>query len=368
MDKRCKCCSEMKNSQFLSGTTTGMRYSTDGEYTCKSKNIVYLCECTRCHQQYVGETSKQINVRSNNRRADIKKTRIGRDVTDAQRKVLSLGLKFILTPTEFNRMQLLNNLRSMTRGIFAPLEDESLRNVGRKMLLKNNLIQKYVDMLPNTHTKCNISFESKKAVEELAKNRDVVIRPADKEVTDAQRKVLSLGLKFILTPTEFNRMQLLNNLRSMTRGIFAPLEDESLRNVGRKMLLKNNLIQKYVDMLPNTHTKCNISFESKKAVEELAKNRDVVIRPADKEGKVVIWDRKMYISEGIRQVETDSYKKITVKENVNIIKNVTNMISKHFEKEERRRILVDKPNPEHMYLLTKIHKQKNAMPRQTNCQ
>ncbi|KAI0984462.1 hypothetical protein GJ496_004308 [Pomphorhynchus laevis] len=87
-----------------------------------------------------------------------------------------------------------------------------------------------------------------------------VVNLSELQVTDAQRKVLSLGLKFTPTPTEFNRMQLLNNLRSMTRGIFATLEDESLRNVGRKMLLKNNLIQKYVDMLPNTHTKCNISY------------------------------------------------------------------------------------------------------------
>lgn len=78
-DKRCKCCANMNVSNSLNSSITGMQYSIKGTHTCKSSNLIYLCECMECQQQYIGETSGQMNIRMNNRRSDIKSKHIGRD-------------------------------------------------------------------------------------------------------------------------------------------------------------------------------------------------------------------------------------------------------------------------------------------------
>ena len=56
--------------------------STKGPYTrsynvctsanCKSRGVVYLIECKKCHKQYVGSTKNALHIRLNSHRSDIK--------------------------------------------------------------------------------------------------------------------------------------------------------------------------------------------------------------------------------------------------------------------------------------------------------
>ena len=48
--------------------------------TCKSTNIIYMIQCRRCNQQYVGETEQALNERMNSHRADIRHKRTEKPV------------------------------------------------------------------------------------------------------------------------------------------------------------------------------------------------------------------------------------------------------------------------------------------------
>ena len=50
------------------GTTHRVRTSA----TCKSTNVVYVTQCDRCGQQYVGETEQALHGRINSHRSDVR--------------------------------------------------------------------------------------------------------------------------------------------------------------------------------------------------------------------------------------------------------------------------------------------------------
>ena len=63
----------------------------------------------------------------------------------------------------------------------------------------------------------------------------------------------------------------------------------------------------------------NISNEERLALNNLAKDTNIVIKPADKGGAVVVWDRAKYITEGLRQVSDNNF----------YIETDTDLTSKH---------------------------------------
>lgn len=52
-------------------TRTRNNYRIRHSFSCKSKNLIYLITCTKCHKQYVGLTTQQLNVRMNHHRTNI---------------------------------------------------------------------------------------------------------------------------------------------------------------------------------------------------------------------------------------------------------------------------------------------------------
>ena len=51
----------------------------------------------------------------------------------------------------------------------------------------------------------------------------------------------------------------------------------------------------------------NITLPKRQALNDLAKDLNIVIKPADKGGAVVVWDRDKYIQEGIRQLSDNHF-------------------------------------------------------------
>ena len=73
--KRCKhsqclTCGMIKESASFTSHVTGNKYIFAGEANCRTENIIYLIECERCHKQYVGKTTRQLNVRMGEHRTD----------------------------------------------------------------------------------------------------------------------------------------------------------------------------------------------------------------------------------------------------------------------------------------------------------
>ena len=68
---KCNTCTHLNCSTFFTSSITKQRYSIRHPATCTSSNVIYLITCTKCKKQYVGLTTKQLNVRINHHRSNI---------------------------------------------------------------------------------------------------------------------------------------------------------------------------------------------------------------------------------------------------------------------------------------------------------
>lgn len=61
--RQCRYCSRLDTSGKITSKTTGRSYSTKINVSCKSSNLIYAIQCTRCRQQYVGQTERKLMAR-----------------------------------------------------------------------------------------------------------------------------------------------------------------------------------------------------------------------------------------------------------------------------------------------------------------
>ena len=69
--RRCECCLYLKSASDFDSRYSSCEFTITGKLDCNSTNIVYLIECKKCEEQYVGETSKPLKTRLNNHVSDI---------------------------------------------------------------------------------------------------------------------------------------------------------------------------------------------------------------------------------------------------------------------------------------------------------
>ena len=72
--KKSLCCNHLKSTNSFTSCVTKTTYKIYHESNCKSRNVIYLLECTRCCKQYVGKSEWPFNFRLNNYRHRIKST------------------------------------------------------------------------------------------------------------------------------------------------------------------------------------------------------------------------------------------------------------------------------------------------------
>lgn len=70
--RRCECCLYIKTQSEFTSTRNGANFTITGKLDCNSKNILYLIECSKCEEQYVGETERTLRSRLNNHLSDIR--------------------------------------------------------------------------------------------------------------------------------------------------------------------------------------------------------------------------------------------------------------------------------------------------------
>ena len=79
-DKRCHLCHHNINGTFgstINITSTGQVFNIKQHMTCKSHNIIYCITCTKCKDQYIGETEQELHDRSTSHLCDIRKNKSG---------------------------------------------------------------------------------------------------------------------------------------------------------------------------------------------------------------------------------------------------------------------------------------------------
>ena len=72
-DIRCACCKTYGQfTRTVTSNTTGETITLRQHTTCKTSNVIYLIECMKCSDQYIGETGHPVHHRGTQHRSDIK--------------------------------------------------------------------------------------------------------------------------------------------------------------------------------------------------------------------------------------------------------------------------------------------------------
>ena len=111
--------------------------------------------------------------------------------------------------------------------------------------------------------------------------------------------------------------------------------------------------------------KTSLTPQERAALTSLRQRRDVIIKPADKGGEVVVWARHLYIQEAEKQLSNNNFhqqqdRDYTADNNNNTVKTVIrDAITKGELPESATNLTVDNPRTSKSYLLPKIHKPGN---------
>lgn len=112
----------------------------------------------------------------------------------------------------------------------------------------------------------------------------------------------------------------------------------------------------------------NIPLDLWTALRAIRSRNDIVIKPADKGGAVVVWDKEAYIQEGLRQLQNpDQYRPLDIDPTPRFTKTIVDFLKLCKRKDYIPARTVDylipkNPRTAQLYLLPKIHKGKTPTP------
>lgn len=209
-----------------------------------------------------------------------------------------------------------------------------------------------------------------------------IVNLSSVELTEVEVRTLSRGLSFCPSTGGFGEFQLLKDIDNFARNMRLreffhehPNQDSTYSLPSSKhwtpppqrdkcldlyiKAVQHDVLEAYKKQTP---FRPNLSIKEKEALQNLADRHDIVIKPADKGGAIVIMNRDDYIKEADRQLSdtsfykvlqsdpTDEFKQI-VKENVEAL-----LEAKEIDKNMVRSLIPLSPIAGRFYLLPKIHK------------
>ena len=216
----------------------------------------------------------------------------------------------------------------------------------------------------------------------------VVYIPEDLPLSDLERKVLSLGLKFVPTKpssdtlsTNFDVHQYYRRLRLIAHyGSDLSSKDHSnddtddlkfpyQRSSWTPKPCEYRTLERYIETCESEIRKLqqkplrhlNMSQEELNTLKTLKQRDDIVIKPADKGGAIVVWRKDLYIMEAERQLKnTDFYEVINAKttssDSREVKKTINNFIQSGALPGKATSLIVKEPREPSFYMLPKIHK------------
>src|SRR3984885_9104393 len=212
----------------------------------------------------------------------------------------------------------------------------------------------------------------------------VVTIPDDLHLDTWERKVLSRGLSFVPSNGKFDIYELHRDYQQFARRLrlqylFHGSESRErsefdLINPKRSNWTPpegNNpsidcFIHQGEALLPlqSTSNPLNLKCEEICALKSLRSRSDIVIKPADKGGAVVVWRKDLYLQEGMRQLLNPLHYvpmngDPTVQYQSTVVSTIENLCDTGELPEEAKRLVVETSRCSRFYLLPKIHKQGN---------
>ena len=201
------------------------------------------------------------------------------------------------------------------------------------------------------------------------------------EVKNNELLLLSKGLKFIPNPSiKYAKQELLRDWNNLERKMrlkfnFANKEDkykfhpflqksDYTPEFGNSAL-ENFLFQAKADIerMPILKQNKNLTKDQKQALELLKRNKDIIIKKADKNSTTVLMDKTLYINQGLKHLEGNKhYENVSTSRMVEIIKNIKDITLKLYKSGKLDKITYDylsEQNNEKVgrfYTLPKLHK------------
>ncbi len=228
-------------------------------------------------------------------------------------------------------------------------------------------------------------------------NQLVITIPEDLQLSATERSVLSKGLKFVPTKPKVDKFTLKTDLEAfyrrlklhahfndpnktirdtatdpvemppasikkwMPKSTWTPRE-EVQTSLGRYISTCRAEIGDMSDLPPVR--KQNMSKDENRTLKELSRRTDVVIKPADKGGAVVVWKKELYVAEAEKHLNDETYyKKETYDRTSENNKKVQTAVEDEIEKgnipSNAQHLIVEKPRCAKFYMLPKVHKTGN---------
>jgi peptide-methionine (R)-S-oxide reductase len=197
-----------------------------------------------------------------------------------------------------------------------------------------------------------------------------------------QLSLLSRGLKFTPLPNHVDRLSLKESLNTFTRRLrlteyFAD-RDSCTRETPSKFRIKSSwtpppnrdkFLDSYISIIESEimnsteqRSFANLSKDERRAVKDLQRNSDIIIREADKGSGVVIMDKERYLAESYRHLnDTTVYNRVGSETNSQLIRQVGAIL----EQAKIDSIITEdmfeyarpiNTKPARFYILPKVHK------------
>ncbi|XP_072016901.1 uncharacterized protein [Amphiura filiformis] len=229
----------------------------------------------------------------------------------------------------------------------------------------------------------------------------VVTIPEDLTISESERSVLAKGLKFIPINRHvdefqirqdaqqfYRRLRLKAHFHSQNQNDDDDTDDESNDSTDIQPVssyldtlqkVKSNFTPKegqlpvldfFIDKCENdinkldfkqSHRRRNTTVEEDKALKSLHNNPDIVIKPADKGGAIVVWRKDLYLEEAERQLSDNStYQQLDsdiTEDHQELAKETIDELVNSNELPDAATYLINPlPRTSKFYLLPKIHK------------
>ena len=201
-------------------------------------------------------------------------------------------------------------------------------------------------------------------------------------MNSSELDLLSKGLNFVPTPKTTNLDEIKNSISEFVRSIKVQYAAVNLKFNSSKLpftgksnwqpssaLLDPDLLESLEELYLRTASistikeKNNLTTEEYRAFKTLKKQSNLVFKPADKGGQIVIMDKQEYIEEGLRQLNVDEhYQKLESPIFQNTIIRIQEILTKlkneNFINNKQLKYLSPEENcrERRLYLLPKIHK------------
>ena len=234
-----------------------------------------------------------------------------------------------------------------------------------------------------------------------ASHQQTVINLSDRGLTEHEKNILSKGLKFLPTPTSVNRTELTADVKKWSRRMCLKefyWDAHNTRNEqinqykkpstwtpcnGRDQALDCYINAVESSILERTNTggrklRSNITKEERMAINELKRDKNIVIFQADKGAPVVVQNRKDDLNEannqlnGVDQNGDKVYHRVAgdpTSEFVGQVKQAVQhaLVTNVIDPDTANYLVVEKARPGNIYFVPKIHKPQRPPPARPIC-